>query len=61
MLERCDPIFDPAEAARFVRDRREQLARFRSEVMEVTASTRAAIFDSQKLIAAAKAIRDEPI
>jgi hypothetical protein len=61
MVEPYYPIFDPAEAARYVRESREQLAQFRSEVMEVIESTRAVIFEAQKLIAAAKALRDKPV
>jgi hypothetical protein len=60
LLEPYDPIFDAKEATRCVRESLEQLARFRSRVMESIASIQATV-ETEKLIAAAKAVRDKPL
>jgi len=61
LLEPYGPIFDAKEATRCVRESLEQLARFRSRVMGSIASIQATIVETEKLIAAAKAVRDKPL
>ena len=61
MLEPYDPMFDAKEATKYVRESLEQLVRFRSRVIESIASIQATIVETEKLIAAAKAVRDKPV